>query len=774
MLKNADRLAHAVKLLIGVAACAVDPTGVKVIGVAASGYLSLRGVSKSLSPEAKVLATELTEGLKASLAEPGLPAEANVLMPQMIEAGLPKPDDIVTAGLQPEALVDLMVVRLTDPEHIKVEMVAAFKSAVTPILGRLLNDRTFVEALGPQITREMLRHSKETADALDDVRAKYGSLARSLDELRTLHRSQLEALARRFGFDEPDTLGDEELRDLLEAKAGEYRVYKTNIDAIDEHAKGLGNLKGAAKEATERLDFAEVENLLSRVDQVETEIAAKTKELRAENALLRGRVDEAFDHFSAAADGFVGIDKLEPARRRLRHGDRLFRHGLRYGGSGLALSERMIRAALDQIPADQTLLWAPAQNALADTLEEQGGRVGGEPGAKLQGQAVTGYRAALGVYTEDTHPVAWATTQNNLGNALARQGTRIGGEPGAELLSQAVAAHRAALRVTTEDAHPVAWARTQNNLGNALQEQSARVGGEQDTELLDQAVAAYRVGLRIRTEDAYPEQWARTQNNLGAALQEQGNRIGGEPGVELLGQAVAAYRAALRVGTEDAHPVDWARTQNNLGAALHNQGTRVGGEQGAVLLGQAVTAYRAALRVSTEDAHPVDWARTQNNLGNALHEQGTRIGGERGEELLGDAVAAYRAALRVRTVDAQPVDWAMTQNNLGNALLEQGGRAGGEPGAELLRQAVAALHAALRVRTEDAHPADWAATQNNLAIVEVARATHETCTEPRAHLEAALAHVEAALTVFDPDHTPRYHQTATALRDDIAERLAAL
>ena len=54
MLKNADTLAHAVKLLIGVAACAVDPTGVKVIGAAASGYLSLRNIFRSTEPEVPV------------------------------------------------------------------------------------------------------------------------------------------------------------------------------------------------------------------------------------------------------------------------------------------------------------------------------------------------------------------------------------------------------------------------------------------------------------------------------------------------------------------------------------------------------------------------------------------------------------------------------------------------------------------------------------------------------------------------------------------------
>ena len=72
--------------------------------------------------------------------------------------------------------------------------------------------------------------------------------------------------------------------------------------------RGLGNLKAAAKDAAERLDFAEVEALLARVDEVETEIAAQTKELRADNALLQGKIDAAYAHLSAAADSFQGLD----------------------------------------------------------------------------------------------------------------------------------------------------------------------------------------------------------------------------------------------------------------------------------------------------------------------------------------------------------------------------------------------------------------------------------------------------------------------------------
>ena len=65
-------------------------------------------------------------------------------------------------------------------------------------------------------------------------------------------------------------------------------------------------------------------------------------------------------------------------------------------------------------------------------------------------------------------------------------------------------------------------------------------------------------------------------------------------------------------------------------------------------------------------------------------------------------------------------------------------------------------------------------TRENLAETEQARADHDSCTDPRPHLEAALAHVEAALTVYDPDHMTAWHEAAARLRNDIRARLAAL
>ena len=467
--------------------------------------------------------------------------------------------------------------------------------------------------------------AQEVTDELQTLRHERGTLQNALDNLDQLTRAYLIALATQFELPDAYTLPDPALRSFLTKKAEEYRAYRVQIDALDDRIAGLGNLKAAAQGAAERLDFDTVEELLSRVHEVEADIAAKTAEARAANALLRGQVEQAYRLLSAAADSFAGIDPLEPARRRLGYMERLYNYGLRYGGPGMALSARMTQDALADLP---------------------------------------------------------------------------------------------------------------------------------------------------QAND--PALWARLQHNLAVALQHQGIRTDGAAGAALLGQAVDAYRAALQVRTRADHPVDWAGTTQNLALALQQQGSRTGGAAGAALLGQAVDAYRAALEVYTRADHPVDWAMTTQNLAIALKEQGSRTEGAAGAALLGQAAEAYRAALEVDTRADHPVHWATTAQNLAGALQEQGSRTGGVTGAALLGQAADAYRDALEVRTRADHPVDWAMTQENMALLEQARAAHDTCTDPAPHLRAALDHVTAALTVYDPDHMPYQHGTAGRLRDDLLAQLAAL
>jgi len=321
---------------------------------------------------------------------------------------------------------------------------------------------------------------------------------------------------------------------------------------------------------------------------------------------------------------------------------------------------------------------------------------------------------------------------------------------------------------------PYLKAMAQNDLAIALQQQGTRTAGPEGATLLAEAVDTYRAALRVRTEADHPVDWAMTMQNLAIALQQQGTRTAGPEGAALLAKAVESYRAALRVYTEADHPVDWAMTMQNLAVALRNQGTRTAGPEGAALLAEAVESYRAALRVYTEVDHPVYWAGTMQNLAGALQQQGTRTAGPEGAALLAEAVDSYRTALSVRTEAEHPVDWAMTMQNLAVALQEQGTRTAGPEGATLLAEAVESYHAALRVRTEADHPVRWATTQENMAIAEQSRAQHDSTSDPRPHLEAALAHVENALRIFDPEHMSYNHNKASALRDQLQAALTAL
>jgi tetratricopeptide (TPR) repeat protein len=94
----------------------------------------------------------------------------------------------------------------------------------------------------------------------------------------------------------------------------------------------------------------------------------------------------------------------------------------------------------------------------------------------------------------------WAMIQNNLGNAYGAMGER--GDTDA--LDKAVTAYKAALTIRTQEAAPMGWAMTQNNLGTAYM----AMGERGDTDVLDKAVTAYKAALSIRTQDAAPLQWA--------------------------------------------------------------------------------------------------------------------------------------------------------------------------------------------------------------------------------------------------------------------------
>lgn len=337
------------------------------------------------------------------------------------------------------------------------------------------------------------------------------SASEQLDNIAALDRDALELLAGRFDIAGAHSMGDGAIREELTKRAEDWRKLRAEVDAIPDTYRKLTNLKAAAQDAIDRVDPDEVETLLSQVHYTELDEAARSAELRADNALARGDLDLAYRVLNSAANSFEAVDTLEPVRRKLRYDGVFYAHGLRYGGAGLALSAQMIRETLTaNFETDAPLLWAMAHNNLAGALQNQGTRTTGPEGAALLAEAMQSYRAALRMYTEAEHPVQWAMTMQNLAAVLQTQGTRTAGPEGAVLLAKAVESYRAALRVTAEAEHPVDWAMTMQNLAIALEAQGSRTAGPEGAALLAEAVERYRAALRVYTEAEQPKDWATT------------------------------------------------------------------------------------------------------------------------------------------------------------------------------------------------------------------------------------------------------------------------
>jgi tetratricopeptide (TPR) repeat protein len=103
---------------------------------------------------------------------------------------------------------------------------------------------------------------------------------------------------------------------------------------------------------------------------------------------------------------------------------------------------------------------------------------------------------------------------NSLGNSLREAGIRTKGADIQKFLREAVTAYRDALTVRTQEQLPQQWGITQNNLGLVLWDQATRTGGEVGIELFRQAINAFELALQIRTRDALPVQWEKTMMNL--------------------------------------------------------------------------------------------------------------------------------------------------------------------------------------------------------------------------------------------------------------------
>ena len=575
--QTANSLAHGANAMVHIAAAVTDPTALSTLSGAANGWLALKEALNLETDTLQTLYRTTERELKKRLKNPEfhMGETDRAALPQMLIYVRPDLSGLVAGDLNADTILSRMIKSLGDQPYERKE---AFENWVKPVLEGLLNNKDLHAELTPQINRALLSRLSNLTKNTQEIKADTQEILAILhqhhgfegvvDDKDTLSKDQLEALCLRFDPDFDQTDSVDAMRDFLTAKSKEFRASRAAIDQMPDGAAQLHNLKAAAKDALDALDFEQVERLLSRVDELETEISIATKVLRAKNALLRNRAEAAFDILDAAAAAQGSIDPFASAKARLEYDGLLYNHGLTFGGSGLFHAIKMIERALaDLDKSKDAALWARAQNNLGLALRIFGERQSGKESIARVKDAIIGFKKALEVRTKDSAPMQWAMTKNNLGMALSTLGERQGGKDAIARLKDAVTAYHKALEVRTKDSAPMDWAATQNNRGNALRNLGEQQSGKDAIARMKQAATAYHKALEVYTKDSAPMDWAATQNNLGGALLTLGARQSGKDAIARINDAITAYHKALKVWTKDSVQMDWAMTQENIAIA---------------------------------------------------------------------------------------------------------------------------------------------------------------------------------------------------------------
>lgn len=559
---STDHIANAAKLLTASAAFAANPGLKSGLSVYDAAKRVWRSPPKGLARMATEIETLGNAALKGFAHD--LPDDAPVLFEQMVTASLPDAAEIAACQMNADLLAARMLAGLSDPEHLRAPMPALFSAITVPALTRLLASKDFAADLTPAVFAQLLQDGADLQSGMTEVQG----LLQAVLTGQYIPLDGMKQLAAQFGAADIEDAAS--LTRFLSLKAREYEALKSDVAAIDPGLKQLSALKKAARAAIDAVDLPKVETLLAEVQQVELTEAAKTAELRAQNALLRGKVDQAFDLLAAAADSFRALDPLAPARRRIDDYLPILRdHALRFGGEGLGQARALLAPVLtaDLRQADPHL-WAEGENWRAVLLQNEGSRTMGDQGDALLAEAITAYDASLAARPRAEDPAKWAMTQNNRGNALSHQAMRACSNAMTELLETAIAAYDAALEVFTPTQHPEDWAMAHNNRGNTRQTQAHLHQGADALDLLARATDDFKAALTMRNRDTDPDAWAATQNNLAANLATIALMSPGPAARIHMTDAIDAFGSVCAVMTPLTDPAGWANAQRNIAIAL--------------------------------------------------------------------------------------------------------------------------------------------------------------------------------------------------------------
>lgn len=644
-----EKIIEAFRLLTACIGTAADPS---LLAAAKAGPGILDSIRKlAASPPANYvrMADTLAEQAARTLAAlPEKPQDADVLYVQMVELSLPDPAGIMADRMDAAAITQSMLAKLTAPEY--RPMATLFRALTQPALERLLSDKDFAAGLMPAFMPAML--------------GGVAGISEKLDDLGSQRRDTLLLLSVPFEIERAHTLSNAELRQQLELRAEDYRRYRAQIEAIDERTAGLGNLKAAAREAVGRLDFEEVEALLARVDEVETDIAVETKVLRADNALLRGRLDQAYECYVSAARSLGSISTEKMCHALLVYSDNIFNYSNRYG---IKYINYAIKIADEAVCFSKNIknnsISAEYYNTLGNAQGLKGRSTAFDEGVALLIASDAAYQKSLFYIQEGSNCQLQAKILSNRAATLLFLGTRIGGPDGWNFIAKAILCCKSSIKMSSNDS--LTWSDSHRHLALCLSQQAQILGGKRAAELLRQAISAFEDSLLYCKKTVNIFEIAEIYTGIGNAYSDIGQIIWQNGGIIMYLNAETAYNFAQSIRGRDVNPVGWALTQLNLSATLEQHARCIGGARGRRLVLKSISAAMASQEIFTKDYYHIEWSVAEKHIGNAYLAQALFLGSKEALRASARAARSYRLSLGATDKQSDPVNWHSLMENIG-------------------------------------------------------------------------------------------------------------
>lgn len=337
-----DRLAdRAAELSAGAVALALGDASGLMQGLATVAGVALLGKRLRDGAASRTCRDGAARGLAALHGARTFDAEAldraGAILSELPATARITPADIVAhvRAVDPaRALAADLAARLTGPDDPEVRQILTLVLAGG--VAACLEDAGFRAALTPALVMQTAREVGLVLEGIDRLDRRLDALPEQLAALLAERgltgggRADLDRLAAVFGVDARD-MSTADLVESLTRKAEDHAALQHIFAALDDRLADVARFKGEAQAALAHLDLRHADEVLERIDVIETEIVGNSRLARVEAALLAGDVQAALGLFRSICALLRGFGRMNMADTALKASRHMFAFAERHG-----------------------------------------------------------------------------------------------------------------------------------------------------------------------------------------------------------------------------------------------------------------------------------------------------------------------------------------------------------------------------------------------------------------------------------------------------------